>query len=413
MVDRKRALLARAEECDRLDQIVQATRRGLSGVLVLRGEPGVGKTSLLEYVQAAAKLDLQIAHLEGIESEVELGFAALHQLIRPNLGHIDMLPRPQGDALRRALGLQKGGHPDRFHVGLATLGLLAQRAAECPLLCVVDDAHWLDRESADVLAFVARRLYADAIGMVFAVRDPSPTHRAFAGLPELSLEGLGESEAGELLVSVTGPGLARLVRERIVAETRGNPLAIIELGQALAPGQLTGDSPLPDPLPLGRQLELRYVQETRALPSDTQTLLLAAAADPTGEPGLLWEAGKDLGFDTEAARAAEARQLVTIGASVRFRHPLVRSAVYYGAPLAERQRVHAALARATSPTRDPERRAWHQGAATSGLDENVAAALVRAGERLTRRGGWTAAATFFARAAALSADDAACAQRFL
>jgi hypothetical protein len=351
-VERKRSLLARAEECDRLDQIVEATRRGMSGVLVLRGEPGVGKTSLLEYVQAAAKLDLQIAHLEGIESEVELGFAALHQLIRPSLGNIDMLPRPQGDALRRALGLQQGGHPDRFHVGLAALGLLAQRAAERPLLCVVDDAHWLDRESADVLAFVGRRLYADAIGMVFAVRDPSPTHQVFDGLPELRLDGLGASEAGELLMSVTGAGLARLVRERIVTETRGNPLAIIELGEALAPGQLTGDSPLPDPLPLGRQLELRYLQETRALPSETQTLLLAAAADPTGEPGLLWEAGKILGFDTGAARAAEARQLVTIGASVRFRHPLVRSAVYYGAPLAERQRVHTALATATSPTRD-------------------------------------------------------------
>src|SRR6266849_7593928 len=174
MVEPKRALLARADECDRLDQIVEATRRGMSGVLVLRGEPGVGKTSLLEYVQAAAKLDLQIARLEGIESEVELGFAALHQLIRPSLGHIDMLPRPQGDALRRALGLQKGGHPDRFHVGLATLGLLAQRAAERPLLCVIDDAHWLDRESADALAFVARRLYADAIAMV----SPSATrHR--------------------------------------------------------------------------------------------------------------------------------------------------------------------------------------------------------------------------------------------
>src|SRR5438270_12602305 len=219
MVERKRALLARGEECDRLDQIVEATRRGLSGVLVLRGEPGVGKTSLLEYVQAAAKLDLQVAHLEGIESEVELGFAALHQLIRPSLGHIDMLPRPQGDALRRALGLQQGGHPDRFHVGLATLGLLAQRAAECPLLCVVDDAHWLDRESADVLAFVARRLYADTIGMVFAVRDPSPTHQAFAGLPELRLEGLGESEAGELLMSVTGPGL-RSEERRVGKEGR-------------------------------------------------------------------------------------------------------------------------------------------------------------------------------------------------
>jgi DNA-binding CsgD family transcriptional regulator len=404
-------LLGRGEERGRLDQILDDARRGLSGVLVLRGEPGVGKTALLDYAQAVAA-DLQVIRIDGVETEMQLSFAALHQFLRPCLGSLEVLPAPQRTALRLAFGMQEGRTPDRFLVSLASLGLLAERASRKPLLCLVDDAHCLDRESADALAFVARRLYADSIAIIFAVRDPAPRHGKLDGFPELRLAGLAEADARELLASAAGPQLHRLVAERIVAETGGNPLALIEIGQELASGQLTGDSPLPEPVPLGRQLEQRYLREVRGLPADTQSLLLAAAADPTGDPGLLWQAGEDLGFTIEAAAAAEARQLITIRDMVRFRHPLIRSAVYYGASFAQRQRAHARLAEATSLA-EPDQRAWHQAQAATGPDQAVAEDLEHAGERARRRGGWTAAAALFHRSAMLSPDQAAQARRML
>ena len=415
-------LVGRAVECERLDQLLRAAREGLSGTLVLRGEPGVGKTSLLHYLAASAP-DFQVARVGGVESEMELSFAALHQLLRPSLDAASELPPPQRTALRLAFGLQDGAPPDGFLVGLAALGLLAGRAAAQPLLCLVNDAHWLDHESAAALAFLARRLYADSIVMVFAVREPAPRSAPLEGLPELRLAGLDETSAGQLLASAAGPGLDgpglgrpgldETVRQRIVTETRGNPLALIEIGQGLEPGQLTGSSPLPEPLPLGRKLEQRYLQEIRGLPQDTQTLLLAAAADPIGEPDLLWRAGPWLGFTAAAAAPAEARRLIEIRDRIEFRHPLIRSAVYYGAPLAGRQQVHAALAAATDPAADPDRRAWHLAMAATGLDEAVAAELERAGDRARRRGGWTTAEAFYKRAAMLSASQPARARRML
>ncbi len=406
-------LLGRGEERGRLDQLLDGARGGLSGVLVLRGEPGVGKTALLDYAQAAAAAaDLQVIRIDGVETEMELSFAALYQFLRPCLGSLDVLPSPQRTALRLAFGMQEGRTPDRFLVSLASLGLLAEHSSRKPLLCLVDDAHCLDRESADALAFVARRLYADSIAIIFAVREPASRSGMLDGLPELPVAGLAEADARTLLASAAGSALDRLVAERIVAETGGNPLALIEIGQELASGLLASDSPLPEPVPLGHQLEQRYLREVQGLPADTQALLLAAAADPTGDPSLLWQAGEELGFTIEAAAAAEARQLITIRDLVRFRHPLIRSAVYYGASFAQRQRVHARLAAVTSPA-EPDQRAWHQAQAATGPDEATADDLERAGERARRRGGSTTAAAFFHRAATLSLSQAARARRML
>ncbi|HME63377.1 MAG TPA: ATP-binding protein, partial [Streptosporangiaceae bacterium] len=405
------ALIGRGGECGRLDQILDGARRGRSGVLVLWGEPGVGKTALLDYAQAAAA-DLQVIRIDGVETEMELSFAALHQFLRPCLGRLDVLPSPQRAALRLAFGMQEGQTPDRFLVSLATLGLLADHASRKPLLCLVDDAHCLDRESADALAFAARRLHADPIAIIFAAREPAPHSGVLDGLPELPLAGLAQADAYELLAATAGSRPNRLVAEQIAAGTGGNPLALIEIGRELAAGQLADDSPLPEPVPLGRQLEQRYLREVQGLPAATQALLLAAAADPTGDPRLLLQAGQELGFTIEAAAAAEARRLITIRDIVRFRHPLIRSAVYYGASFAQRQRVHAALAEATSPA-EPEHRARHQAQAATGPDEAVAGDLERAGDRARRRGGWTTAAAFFHRSATLSPGQAARARRML
>jgi DNA-binding CsgD family transcriptional regulator len=404
-------LLGRDEERGRIGRILDDARRGLSGVLVLRGEPGVGKTALLDDAQAAAP-DLQVIRIDCVETEMKLSFGALHQFIRPCLDGLDAIPSPQRTALRLVLGMAEGRAPDPFLVGLASLGLLAQRASRRPLLCLVDDAHCLDRESADALAFVARRLYADSIAIIFAIREPTPTFSVLDGLPELRLAGLTKADADELLALITGPAVPRLTAGRIVAETGGNPLALIEIGQQLAAGTLAGDSPLPEPIPLGRQLEQRYLQEVKALPAQTRSLLLAAAADPAGDPNLLWQVGIDLGFTVEASAAAEARQLITIRDTVRFRHPLIRSAVYYGASFAQRQRVHARLAQATSLA-DPDQRAWHLAQSATGPDESVAEELERAAERASRRGGWTAAAALFHRSATLSAHRATRARRML
>jgi AAA ATPase domain len=405
-------LLGRGAERDRLDRILADARAGLSGTVVLRGEPGVGKTSLLDYTQAAAA-DLAVIRVDGIETEIGFSFGALHQLLRPYLGRADVLAPPQRTALELAFGLQEGPAPDRFLVGLAALGLLADQATRQPLLCLVDDAQWLDRESADALAFMARRLYADSIAMVFAVREPTASPGLLGGLPNLVVSGLADPDAAELLTATAGPRLRPAVAERIVTETGGNPLALIEIGQQLGPGQLSGDAPLPDPVPIGRQLEQRYLQEARDLPADTRMLLLTAAADPAGDPQLLWQAGEPLGFTAQAAAAAEARHLLTIRDTVRFRHPLIRSAVYYGASFAERQRVHASLGAATDPVAHPDQRAWHLAMAATGPDEAVAADLERAGERARQRGGWTAAAASFQRAAALTARPADRGRRLL
>ena len=395
-------LLGRGEERERVDGVVAAARQGLSGVLVLRGEPGIGKTALLDYAVGAAA-DLEIARVEAVESEMEMGFAGLHQLLRPYLGAAGNLPSPQRDALSGAFGLRDHGPPDRFLVALAALTLLSDVASERGLVCVVDDAQWLDRESAAVLAFVARRLHADAIALLIAVREPSDDETGLVGLPAVHLQGLPPLEARDLLSAGTA-GLDDEVGKRIVAQARGNPLALIEVASELTPGQLAGEEPLPELLPAGRQLQSRFLRQARHLPAATQTLLLAAAADPTGDPALLWRAGRDLGFAPDAAAPAQAEDLLIVGSVVRFRHPLVRSAVYHGAAPIERRRVHQALAAATDPGRDPDRHAWHRSEAAAEPDEEVAAGLERAAGRAATRGGWAASARFLTRAAALSPD---------
>ena len=404
-------LLGRDGEREQLDGVLTAARHGLSGVLVLRGEPGIGKTALLDYAASAAA-DLEIARVEAIESEMELGFAGLHQLLLPFLGAVGALPPPQRDALSSAFGLGYRGPPDRFLVALATLTLLAQTAGHRGLLCVVDDAHWLDRESAAVLTFVARRLHADSIAMLFAVSDPWDCPTGLEDLPGIQLTGLPGPQARQLL-GADVPGLDEEVGQRIVAETGGNPLVLIEVSRELTPGQLAGQAPMPELLPLGHRLEGRFLRQTRRLPADTQTLLLTAAADPTGDPGLLWRTGHDLGFAPSAAAPAEADNLIVVGTAIRFRHPLIRSAIYYSAAPVERRRIHRALAEATDPGRDPDRRAWHLSEATAEPDEGVAADLERAADRATARGGWAASAAFLAQAAVLTPDPGTQARRLL
>jgi DNA-binding CsgD family transcriptional regulator len=396
-------LLDRMSERVQIDRVLAAAAQGMSGVLVLKGEAGAGKTALLDYAVDSAG-DLDVVRLVGIESEAKLGFAALHQLLVPHLGRLESLPAPLGQALATAFGMRGGGPPDRFLVGLASLNLLSGAATARSLLCVVDDAHWLDEESAGVLAFVARRLHADAVGMLFAVRDPSERQVSFDGLPSLRVPGLRPAEARQLLASAAADKVSSEVSEQIIEQTRGNPLALMELGRELAPAQLTGEISLPEPLPLGQSLQARFLSQVRRLPAATQVLLLAAAADPTGDPALLWRAGRHLGFGVNAASPAEVAEMVTIGPTMAFRHPLVRSAIYHGATLADRQRVHQALAEATDSGSGADLRAWHRSEAATEPEETVAAELEQAAERARSRGGWAATGAYLTRSAALTPD---------
>ena len=402
-------LRGRRSECEILDQLLEAVRSGRSGALVVRGEPGVGKTALLEYAIESAS-DLRVVRALGVESEMELAFAALHQLCAPMLDRRVRLPDPQRDALDTVFGLSVGAAPDRFLVGLALLSLFSEVAEERPLLCVVDDAQWLDRASSQALAFVARRLLAEAVGVVIATREPS---QEFTGLPELVVWGLRESDARELLGSVVRGPLDERVRERIVAETRGNPLALLELPRELTPAQLAGGFVLPDAPALSGRIEESFQRRLEGLPKETRLLLLVAAAEPVGDPALVSRAAGRLGAADEALGPAEAVGLLEVGAGVRFRHPLVRSAVYRAASLSERQKVHGALAESTDPKVDPDRRAWHRAQATPGPDEDVAAELERSAGRAQGRGGLAAAAAFLERAVGLTLDPARRARRAL
>jgi DNA-binding CsgD family transcriptional regulator len=405
-------LVDRIREKAALDDLLNAVRRGLSGTLVLRGEAGIGKTALLECAISSAN-DCRVVRAIGIESEMELGFAGLHQLVVPFLSRLEHLPAPQYQALASAFGLITGGPPDRFQVGLATLTLLADAASEVPLLCVIDDTQWLDLESADVLAFVARRLYADRIAFLFAVREPTERRVPLAGLPELHIAGLTNADARELVASVaTGP-VDGQVSQRIITETQGNPLAILELTAELTPRQLSNTSLLPNPLPIGSRLQQRFVRQLKGVPAATQTLLLLAAAEPSGDAVVLWRAAKALGLDRQAVAPAEANRLLVVGPHIAFRHPLIRSAVYYSAPAAERRRMHEVLAAATDPTIDPDRHAWHRAAAAVEPDEEVAAELAQCGQRAQRRGSYSSAASLLSRAAELTPDPGVRAQRLL
>jgi hypothetical protein len=402
-------LTGRRGECDVLDQLFEAVCAGEGRALVLRGEPGVGKTALLDYLAGRAA-DFPVAPVVGVQSEMELAFAGLHQLCAPMLDRLERLPVPQRDALRTAFGLTDGPAADHFLVGLAVLGLLADAAGERPLFCLVDDQQWLDQASAQVLAFVARRLAAEPVGLVFATRKPADD---IAGLPELVIEGLGEGDARALLDSgLTGPLDAR-VRDRIVAETRGNPLALLELPRGLTPAELAGGFGPPAAAPVSGRVEEAFGRRVDALPAQSRTLLQLAAADPTGDPALVWRAARRLGIGAEPAVLAAAAGLVEFGTWVRFRHPLVRSAAYRSATLQERQDAHRALAEVTDLQADPDRRAWHLAQAAPGPDEHVAGELERSAGRAQARGGLAAAAAFLERSAMLTPDPGCRAQRLL
>ena len=387
-------------------------RAGEGRALVVRGEPGVGKTVLLDYLAGRAS-GCRVVRAVGVQSEMELAFAGLHQLCAPMLDHAESLPVPQRGALRTAFGLSAGPVPDRFLVGLAVLGLLSETAGQAPLVCVIDDAQWLDRASAQALGFAARRLAADPVGLVFAARVPGED---VAGLPELVVEGLAEGDArallGSVLTGLTGPLDAR-VRDRIIADTHGNPLALLELPRGLTLAQLTGGFGVSSAVPLDGRIEESFVRQLAALPAQTRRLVQLAAADPSGDPVLVWRAAGLLAIGAGAAGPAAEAGLAEFGARVRFRHPLVRSAAYRSASARTRQELHGALAEATDPAVDPDRRAWHRAQAAPGPDEDVAAELEQSAGRAQRRGGLAATAAFLERSAELTLDPARRAQRAL
>jgi DNA-binding CsgD family transcriptional regulator len=402
-------LHGRRNECAVLDRLLAGARAESSGVLVVRGEAGVGKTALLDYTIASGS-DLRVLRAVGVESEMELAFAALHQLCMPLLDWLDRLPGPQRDALLVTFGLRAGPVPDRFLVALAVLGLLSEVAEERPLVCVVDDAQWLDRASAQCVAFVARRLLAESVVMLFAARKRSDV---FAGLPELVVEGLRGADARSLLVSVIPGRLDEGVADELLAETRGNPLALLELPRGLSAAQLAGGFALPRAMSLSSRIEESFARRLEVLPGETRCLLLAAAAEPLGDPWLLGRAAERLGITGAALEPAQEAGLIEVDGRVRFRHPLVRSAIYRSATAEQRRRAHRALAEATDARVDPDRRAWHLAEAAGGPDEDVAAELERAAGRAQARGGPAAAAAFLRRAAELTPEPRRSATRAL
>lgn len=404
-------LHGRATERDRLDSLLDSARAGQSQVLVIRGEAGVGKTALLDYLRDRAT-SCRIAQATGIESEMELAFAGLHQLCAPMLGQLGRLPVRQREALGTAFGRGDGNPPDRFLVALAVLSLLAEIAEEMPLICLVDDAHWLDQVSKQTLAFVARRLLAERVAMVFAVRDPSD-ESDLNGLPELSVHGLAEADAGTLLDSVVRGPIDPRVRNRIIAETRGNPLALLELPRAWTTAELADGFDRSNAMPLAGRIEHGFLRHLEGLPERSRRLLLLAAAEPLGDASLLWRAAPALGISADAADPAEAAGLIEIGARVRFRHPLVRAAVYRLASTEDRQKVHRALGEATDADLDADRRAWHRASAAPLPDEAVAFELERSAGRAQRRGGLAAAAALLERAARLTPEPRRRAEREL
>ena len=405
-------LRGRSAECRALDRLLASARTGHSAALVLRGEPGVGKTALLDYVADRAS-GCQVVRAAGVESEMRFAFAGLMQLLGGvQLERADELPAPQHDALRCAFGLIAGPAPETFLVSLAALSLVSMVAEERPLICLIDDAQWLDRESASALSFVARRLVAERIALLFAVRGRSAEHE-LEGLPELIVAGLGDADARLLLNEAVPGGLDEQVRERIVAETRGNPLALLELPRGLTPAELAGGFGLPDEPELSSRIERAFLRRVRALSPKTQTALLVAAAEAVGDATLIAAASGRLGVGAADMIPAEDAGLVELGPRLRFRHSLVRSAAYRSATPNQRRRAHEALAAATDPERDPDRRAWHLAHAAAGPDESVSAELEGSASRARARGGVAAAAAFLELAAELSVDPARRGERAL
>ena len=361
-------LFGREREREILDRLLDG---GRGGVLVLHGEAGVGKTALLEYAVGSGDL-FRVARTSGVEAEMELPFAAVQQLCSPFLDLVDRLPQPQREALGVAFGISVGSAPSPFLVGLAVLGLLSEAAEKRPLLAIVDDAHWLDHASAQALAFVARRLLAEPIVLLLAARQIDD---ALRGLPELLVSPLRHRDARALLESVLPVRLDEAVLERIVTETGGNPLALLELPRGLTPTELAGGFGLATTVPLSASIEGSFTRRLSSLPNDARRWLLVAAADPVGDPALVWRAAERLGIPESAADTVESEDLLVLGPRVVFRHPLVRSAVYRAASRNERREAHRALAEATDPELDPDRRAWHRAQAATKPDEDVAAEL--------------------------------------
>jgi DNA-binding NarL/FixJ family response regulator len=400
-------ILSRRTERAAIDRVLDAVRSGLSGTLVLRGGPGVGKSTLLRYAVEAAQ-DLRVSSIAGVESETSMEFAGLHQLLIPCLPQLDELPAPQRGALAVAFGQEAGPPPEQFLVGLAALTLLSRAAEAQPLLCIVDDAHWLDPESAQVLGFVARRLCADRVGLIVGVGEPA-VQPAFEQLPTITVDGLPDAEARELLCSVAGGVLNAQAVDRILTETRNNPLALVELGTQYTAEQLSSRAVQPEPLPLGQRLQEHFLRQVRSLPPGAQAFALLAAADPAGDRGPLWRVAAQAGIDPDVASVATAKAgvLEFPGSSVRFRYPLLRSAVYHGASTVDRREAH----RAWSDEGHPDVRAWHLAAATVLPDEELAAELQRTAGRAGIRGGYAASAALLRRSADLTPDDARRAER--
>ena len=404
---RRTTLRGRASECAVLDRLTAAVLRGESRSLVLTGEAGIGKTALLEYLVGSATAMTTVA-AAGVESEMALAFATLHQLCSPLLDRLERLPPPQRQSLEVAFGERAGEPPDRFLVGLATLSLFSEAAEERPLMCVVDDAQWVDKESALTVAFVARRLHAEPVGIVFAAREPGEELRH---LGKLEIQGLRDGDARALLASEVPSVLDDRVRDRIIAETRGNPLGLVELPRGLTATELAGGFGALEAHALPGRIEASYVRRFEALPEDARRLLLVAAAEPVGDPLLLLRASEQL--EVEISAADETDGLLALEERVTFRHPLARSAVYRSASGPERRAAHLALAAVTDGAVDPDRRAWHLAAAAAGPDEEVALELEHSAGRAQARGGVAAAAAFLQRAVALTGDPERRADRAL
>jgi DNA-binding CsgD family transcriptional regulator len=396
------AFRGRARERQAVDGLLDRVRDGESAILVIRGEAGIGKTALMRYCARQAA-GCRLVQVEGVESEIELPLAALHQLCTPMLRCLAALPEPQQRALRVAFGLAAEPAPDRFVLGLAVLSLLADYAAERPLVCLVDDAQWLDEASSQVIGFVGRRLLADPVLLLFAVRE-TVDQRLFPGLPALTVEGLTDEDARAFLMAVVPGHLDEQVSDRIIAETGANPLRLLELARGMSEAELAGGFAGPCQASHSDQLEDHYLRRVRVLPEPAQRLMLLAAADPTGDATLLWRAAQTLGLGRDAAAAADAEELLEIGSQVRFRHPLVRSAAYVAGSPEDRRAAHLTLAGATDAKRHPERRVWHLAAAATEPDEDVAAALQQAAVKIQARAGLAAAAAFLQRSVTLSAE---------
>ncbi|MDX6222656.1 MAG: hypothetical protein QOD91_1710 [Frankiales bacterium] len=406
-------LVGRASEQVAIDQLLDAVRSGFSASLVLRGDAGIGKSALLEYAVRSAPPQLRVAKVVGVESEVELAFAGLHQLVRPFLSLLPRLPAPQRRALAATFGEVDGPAPDRFLVGLSVLTLLAAAANDEPILCVVDDAQWLDRASAEVLAFVARRCEADRLGLLFAMREPTDRSVFLDDLPSLTVQGLDVGASRQLLSSLSHGAMDPGVEYQLAVRAAGNPLALVELSRDLTDEQLAGTTWLPDPLPLAADMQTRFVRQIAALAPGVQTLLLLAAAEPSGVADL-FERAADILCVSDALRDRQSwADLLELDTHVTIRHPLIRSAAYRGASLAARRHVHAAIAAAGDPDTDPDLVAWHRAEATSGPDESVAAALEQSADRAGSRGGAAASAAFLRRAAELTPQPARRGERLL